>query len=73
MNVLRQTVKVIVEVDDEKEIHEFLVKELKFNPMKRKEKKENHKENNSEQEKELAELEGKERREGKSKLNDDRA
>ena len=73
VNVLRQTVKVIVEVDDEKEIHEFRVKELKFKPRKRKEKKENHKENNSEQEKELAELEGKERREGKSKLNDDRA
>ena len=73
VNVLRQTVKVIVEVDDEKEIHEFRVKELKFKPRKRKEKKENHKENNSAQERELAELEGKERREGKSKLNDDRA
>ncbi|MGN0353941.1 MAG: stage 0 sporulation family protein [Muricoprocola sp.] len=73
VNVLRQTVKVIVEVDDEKEIQEFHVKELKFKPRKRKEKKENRKDSHSEQEKELEELEGMERQEGKSKLNDDRA
>ena len=36
VNVLRQRVKVIVEVNDEKEIQEFPVDELKFRPRKKK-------------------------------------
>lgn len=36
VNVLRQRVKVIVEVNDEKEIQEFAVNELKFRPRKKK-------------------------------------
>lgn len=37
VNVLRQLVKVIVEVNDEKELREYKVKELKFRPRRRKE------------------------------------
>ncbi len=36
VNVLRQLVKVVVEVNDEKEIREFPVSELKFRPRKKK-------------------------------------
>lgn len=36
VNVLRQTVKLIVEIDDEREIREYQVKELKFKPKRRK-------------------------------------
>ena len=36
VNVLRQKVKVIVEVNDEKEIREYNIKELKFKPKKKK-------------------------------------
>ncbi|MCI9378540.1 MAG: stage 0 sporulation family protein [Eubacterium sp.] len=36
VNVLRQIVKVIVEIDDEKEAREYKVKELKFRPRRRK-------------------------------------
>ena len=36
VNVLRQRVKIIVEVNDEKEIQEFSVNELKFRPRKKK-------------------------------------
>lgn len=39
VNVLRQTVKVIVEVDDEKEIREYNVSQLRFKPRRRKDKK----------------------------------
>ena len=38
VNVLRQLVKVIVEVDDEKEIREYPVEELKFKPRQKKDK-----------------------------------
>lgn len=38
VNVLRQLVKVIVDVNDEKEIHEYPVEELKFKPRHKKEK-----------------------------------
>lgn len=38
VNVLRQLVKVIVDVDDEKEIREYPVEELKFKPRQKKEK-----------------------------------
>lgn len=61
MNVLRQRVKVIVEINDEKEIQEFLVDELKFRPKKKKVKI---------SEKELKELEGLEDKRGDSKLDD---
>jgi len=37
VNVLRQVVKVLVEIEDEKEIREYKVSELKFKPRKRKE------------------------------------
>lgn len=36
MNVLRQRVKVVVEVNDEKEIQEFPVDELKFRARRKK-------------------------------------
>ena len=61
VNVLRQRVKVIVEVNDEKEIQEYAVDELKFRPRKKKIK-------ISEQE--LKELEGIEDKRGDSKLNE---
>ncbi len=38
VNVLRQKVRILVDVDDEKELQEYDVKELKFRPRKRKEK-----------------------------------
>lgn len=63
VNVLRQLVKVIVEVNDEKELHEYKVKELKFKPRRRKE----SLKLSPEELKELAALEDKG---GKSKLDD---
>ena len=64
VNVLRQLVKVIVEVNDEKEIHEYKVDQLRF---KRK-----HNKNNKVDvsDAELKELEKLEKQEGKSKLDD---
>ena len=49
VNVLRQKVKVLVEVDDEKELREYEVEELSFKPRRR---------NTKISEKELKELEG---------------
>ena len=67
VNVLRQTVKVIVIVDkDEKEIREYKVDQLKFKP-RRKRGKGGEKQ---EEAAELKKLEALEKREGKSKLND---
>ena len=64
VSVLRQLVKVIVTLDnDEKEIREYKVDELKFRPRRRKEK-------NDVADKELKKLEALERQEGKSKLDD---
>ena len=63
VHVLRQLVKVIVEVNDEKELHEYKVKELKFKPRRRKE----NLKLSPEELKELAALEDKG---GKSKLDD---
>ena len=63
VNVLRQLVKVIVEVNDEKEIREYKVGELRFKPRRKKEK-------NAVADEELKALEALERREGKSKLED---
>ncbi len=64
VNVLRQMVKVIVTKEDEKEIQEYKVGQLKF---KRKAKKEK---NDIIADKELKELEKLEKQEGKSKLDD---
>ncbi len=73
VNVLRQRVKVLIDVDDEKELQEFDVKELKFKPKRRKDKggkgDKNGKDNSVD--KELKALEALDKKEGKSKLNDD--
>lgn len=61
VNVLRQMVRVIYETNDEKEVKEFSVSELKFKPRKKKIKI---------SEKELKELQGLEDRGGDSKLNE---
>ncbi len=64
VNVLRQTVKVIVTLDkDEKEIRDYRVSQLKFRPRRRKEKL-----NVSDDE--LKALEALEKKEGKSRRND---
>lgn len=63
VNVLRQLVKVIVEIGDEKEIREYKVDELKFKPKKRREK-------FNVNDEELKALEALERQEGKSKFDD---
>lgn len=62
VSVLRQTVKVIVEIDDEKEIREYKVDQLRFKPKRKKE----HMKLSPEEMKELATLEDK----GKSKIDD---
>lgn len=64
VNVLRQTVKVIVVVNkDEKEIRDYKVDQLKFKPRRRKEK-------SHVQDDELKKLEALEKKESRSKLND---
>ena len=64
VNVLRQTVKVIVVVDkDEKEIRDYKVDQLKYKPRRRKEK-------SHVQDDELKKLEALEKKESRSKLND---
>lgn len=60
VNVLRQTVKVLVEVDDEKEIKEYKVEQLRFKTKRKKE----HLKLSAEELKELSALEDK----GKSKI-----
>ncbi|MCH5344136.1 MAG: stage 0 sporulation family protein [Acetatifactor sp.] len=67
VNVLRQLVKVIVDVNDEKEIHEYEVGRLRF---KRKHGKKDKMDISKEEMKELEQLEKNEKQEGKSKLND---
>ncbi len=62
VNVLRQTVKVLVEIDDEKEIREYRVNQLKFKPKRKKE----HLKLSAEEMKELSALEDK----GKSRIED---
>ena len=67
VNVLRQTVKVLVTVNhDEKEIREYRVEQLKFKPRKKKEKKDGQ--NDKHQHSELKALEALEKKEGRSKL-----
>lgn len=64
LSVLRQLVKVVVNLEnDEKEIREYKVGELRFKPRRKKEK-------NAVTDEELKALEALERREGKSKLED---
>lgn len=63
VSVLRQTVKVVVEVDDEKEIRDYGVDQLKFKPKRRKERVKLTPE-------ELKELAGLEDKGGKSKIDD---
>ena len=63
VNVLRQMVKVLVEVDDEKELREYPVDALKFRPRRRKE-------NIKLSAKELKELSALEDKGGKSKIDD---
>lgn len=65
VNVLRQLVKVIVDVDDEKEIHEYKAEQLRF---KRKHNKSHKVDINEEELKELEKLEKQE--DNKSKLDD---
>ncbi len=68
VNVLRQRVKVIVFLEnDEKDIREYQVEQLRFRPRKKKEKEKLDKK----EEQELKKLEALERKEGKSKLSDD--
>lgn len=62
VNILRQTVKVIVEIDDEKEIREYKVDELRYKPKRRRERTKL----SPEELKELSALEDK----GKSKIDD---
>ena len=65
VSILRQLVKVVVTVNgDEKEIREYKVGQLKFRPKRRKEKA-------GVTDAELKHLEALEKKEGKSKLNDD--
>lgn len=63
VNVLRQLVKVIVTVNDEKEAREYKVEQLKFKPKRKKE-------SINLNDKELRTLEELEKKEGKSKLDD---
>lgn len=70
VNVLRQLVKVVVTVDrDEKEIREYKSDQLKFKPRKKKGKGGKEKERET-SESELKKLEALEKKEGKSKLDD---
>lgn len=63
VSVLRQLVKVIVTIKDEKEIREYRVDQLKFKPRRRRDK-------NQVTDAELKALEALEKKEGKSKLDD---
>lgn len=63
VSVLRQNVKVIVTINDEKEIREYKVDRLKFKPKRRRE-------NINFDDAELKQLEALERKEGKSKFDD---
>ncbi len=65
VNVLRQLVKVIVTVNDEKEIREYKVDDLRFKPRKKKEKNKADKLEDAE----LKQLEALEKKEGKPRQN----
>ena len=63
VSVLRQTVKVVVEIDDEKEIRDYKVEQLKFKPRRRRE-------NVKLSAEELKELSALEDKGGRSKIDD---
>ena len=68
VNVLRQLIKVLVTINnDEKEIREYRVDQVKFKPRRKKEKAKDSQEKHS-QDAELRALEAFEKKEGKSKL-----
>ncbi len=69
VNVLRQQVKVIVEIGDEKEIREYKVDQLKFKRRQHGRGRKNG-ETDEKELKELEKLEREEKKEGKSKLDD---
>lgn len=70
VNVLRQLVKVIVEVNDEKEIHEYKVEQLRFKRRHRKDKNDVMSAEERKELKELEKLEKQEKQDAKSKLDD---
>lgn len=72
VNILRQMVKILVDVDDEKEVHEYKLEDLEYIKKKQKKKNNNNKKISQEDEemKELEALEKIEKQEGKSKLGD---
>lgn len=65
VNVLRQLVKVLVEIDDEKELREYKVEQLKFKPRRKKD-------NIKLSAEELKELSALEDKGGKSKIDDNK-
>ena len=73
VNILRQTLKILVDVDDEKEVHEYKLEDLEFIKKKQKKKNNNSGKKNSQEDEEMKELEALEKiekQEGKSKLGD---
>ena len=72
VNILRQTIKILVDIDDEKEVHEYKLDEITNIKKKPKKKNNNNKKNSQDEEemKELEKLEKIEKQEGKSKLGD---
>ena len=72
VNILRQTIKILVDIDDEKEVHEYKLDEITNIKKKTKKKNNNNKKNSQDEEeiKELEKLEKIEKQEGKSKLGD---
>ena len=71
VNVLRQLVKVLVDDGEEKEIREYKVEQLKFRRRGRRDKEERGDKKQSAEDKALKELENLEKKEGKSKLDED--
>ena len=72
VNILRQTIKILVDIDDEKEVPEYKLDEITNIKKKPKKKNNNNKKNSQDEEemKELEKLEKIEKQEGKSKLGD---
>ena len=72
VNILRQTLKIVVNVDDEKEVHEYKLDDIESIKKKPKKKNQNNKKNAQDDEeiRELEKLEKIEKQEGKSKLGD---
>lgn len=70
VNVLRQLVKVVVEADDEKEIREYKVEQLRFKKRHKRDKNDEMTDEERKELKELEKLEKQEKQDGKSKLDD---